>query len=133
MTADAENAMTLEEAEQLRQELTLEVQSIQAQLGDKQRTDDEGNRLSPNEYWGWKKRATHALNQKLDHLRELKQWMREKQKSHSPRVSVVEAIGHVESLCEIADGSAVSWQSDEQKQIDAAKDFLSRAKAVPAN
>jgi hypothetical protein len=125
---------TLEEAEQLRQELTLDVQSIQAQLGDRQRTDDDGNRLSTADYWQWKKKAQHALNQKLGHLREVKAWIREQRNSSYP--SVREAVGHVESLCSLVEALSsygeLSFENSEQKQIDAAKDFLSRAKAITA-
>lgn len=133
MTTDETLApTTLEKAELLRQELTLDVQSIQAQLGDRQRTDDDGNRLSTSEYWQWKKKAQHALNQKLVSLREVKTWIRDQRNSFYP--SAREAVGHVESLCSIAEALAsygeLPLESSEQKQIDAAKDFLSRAKAI---
>lgn len=68
---------SLADAEERRQQLTLEIQGIQAQLGDKQRTDESGRRLEAQEYWTWKKRAQHALNQKLDELRQLKAWIKE--------------------------------------------------------
>lgn len=57
--------------------LTAEIQEIQEQLGDKQRTDELGRRLTSREYWTWRKRATHALNQKLDELRTVKNWIRD--------------------------------------------------------
>jgi hypothetical protein len=114
--------MTLEEAEALRQELTLEVQNIQAQLGDKQRTDDEGRRLTSSEYWAWKKKAQHALNQKLSELREVKKSMREKN-AGSAGSTLHEAIGHVQNLCD-----ALDELGDYGKHVDAAKDFLSRTR-----
>jgi hypothetical protein len=122
---DTPTPKTLEEAEQTRQELTLDVQSIQAQLGDRQRTDDDGNRLSTAEYWQWKKKAQHALNQKLGELRGVKKWMREKN-AGSAGFTLHEAIGHVQTLCD-----ALEELGDYGIHIDAAKDFLSRTKPPP--
>lgn len=68
---------TIEEAELHRQRLTLEVQTIQAQLGDRRRVDEHGKRLTSNEYWQWKRRATHALNRKLEELRAVKSWIKD--------------------------------------------------------
>ena len=134
MTEETPTTTTLEEAEQVRQELTLDVQSIQAQLGDRQRTDDDGNRLSTADYWQWKKKAQHALNQKLSHLREIKAWIRDQRNASYP--SVREAVGHVENLCtyvdSLVDHDIVALAESEKPKIDAAKDFLSRAKAITA-
>lgn len=69
--------VSLADAEVRRQQITLEIQGIQAELGDKQRTDETGRRLTAQEYWAWKKRAQHDLNQKLDELRTLKAWIKE--------------------------------------------------------
>jgi DNA-binding transcriptional MerR regulator len=124
----------LSEAEARRKQLTLDVQSIQAQLGDKQRTDENGRRLSSKEYWSWKKRATHALNQKLDSLRSIKQWIHEKRASmSSPRVEVnskattQEAVGHLQQLHDIIvelEGEGVDLDADEKAQVSAAGYFL---------
>lgn len=118
---------SLDEAETLRAELTREVQSIQAQLGDKQRVDDDGNRLSPNEYWAWKKRAQHALNQKLEDLRAVKLWVRENRLPSSP--PVYEARGHVTNLHAILtemEEDGVTLDPQEKTKMDAAQDFLRR-------
>jgi len=122
---------SLAEAEALRVELTNDVQSIQAQLGDKQRTDEDGNRLTSKEYWSWKKRAQHALNQKLDHLRYVKTWIREnRQAAYPSRMATAdEAIAHVRTLCSILlvmRDEEVEFSAEESLQIDAAKNFLVR-------
>jgi len=132
MTTSEEHYQTTEEAEAFRQELTLEVQNIQAQLGDKQRTDDDGRRLTSAEYWTWKKKAQHALNQKLAELREVKKWMREKN-AGSAGFTLHRAIEHVQNLCELVSklqefGIAEQAELFDEK-IDAAKDFLSHAVA----
>lgn len=112
--------ITLADAEERRQQLTLEIQGIQAQLGDRQRTDDQGRRLSSNEYWAWKKRAQHALNQKLDELRLVKSWIRENQRE----TPVVELARHIGVLCQLFDElktEDVEFDLDELDKIDAAK------------
>ena len=131
-TDETPTPKTLEEAESIRQELTLDVQSIQAQLGDRQRTDDDGNRLSTADYWQWKKKAQHALNQKLVDLRGVKTWIRDQRNSFYP--SVREAVGHIEGLCTVITSAEeeMAWTPQEQKHIDPAKDFLSRARAITA-
>jgi hypothetical protein len=127
---------SLDEAETLRAQLTNDVQSIQAQLGDKQRTDEEGRRLTSKEYWAWKKRAQHALNQKLDELRFIKNWIRERRHAmtavgirvdHPPPVE--EALGHLRALCTLLDSlrlEDVDFDPEETTQIDAAREFLVR-------
>lgn len=112
--------ITLADAEERRQQLTLEIQGIQAQLGDRQRTDDQGRRLSSNEYWAWKKRAQHALNQKLDELRLVKSWIRENQRE----TPAVELARHIGVLCQLFDElktEDVEFDLDELDKIDAAK------------
>jgi hypothetical protein len=112
--------ITLADAEERRQQLTLEIQGIQAQLGDRQRTDDQGRRLSSNEYWAWKKRAQHALNQKLDELRLVKSWIRENQRE----TPAVELARHIGVLCQLFDElktEDVEFDLDELDKIDAAR------------
>ena len=132
MPSDEKNEPAVD-AESRRQELTLEIQGIQAQLGDKLRTDDNGVRLKPSDYWAWKKKAQHALNQKLGELREIKASLREQRKT-AGGPSLYEAIGHLKNLSSLVEAlvsyGEMSLESSEQKQIDAAKDFLSRATAT---
>jgi len=113
------------EAESLRAELTGDVQSIQAQLGDKQRIDDEGRRLSSQEYWTWKKKAHHALNQKLEDLRAVKLWMRENRPE--PTVPSLDAQAHLTKLHAIVStlmGEGVEFEVVEKEQIVAAGHYL---------
>lgn len=118
--------ISLEEAERRRQQVTLDVQSIQAQLGDKQRTDDKGRRLSNKEYWAWKKKAQHALNKKLDELRLLKAYIRDNRKDKPS--SNNDLLGHLRSLYFLATSiqKRVELSAAESKQIDAAKHLLDR-------
>lgn len=127
---------SLEEAEALRHALTLDVQSIQAQLGDKQRTDKSGRRLRSAEYNTWKKHATYNLNQKLAELRFVKSWIRDHRRiSASANVEVKEpppvnqALGHLKNLYAILTdlrGEDVEFDPEEAIKISAAKDFLLR-------
>lgn len=75
---EIEGIETHEDAERRRQQLTLEIQTIQAQLGDRQRVDESGRRMSSADYWAWKRKAAHALNKKLEDLRAIKAWIRER-------------------------------------------------------
>jgi len=127
----------LDEAEERRVQLTLDVQGIQAQLGDKQRTDDSGRRLSSQEYWNWKKRAQHALNFKLNELRAIKKWIKDTKRSMAaPVVEVVgsatleEAVGHLAQLYQIISDlreEEVEFNESELAKIFAAGNFLRRA------
>jgi hypothetical protein len=125
---------TIEEAESRRHALTLDVQSIQAQLGDKQRTDKSGNRLRSTEYNTWKKHATYNLNQKLAELRQVKAWIQQHRRELiSANVEVErppainQALGHLQNLCSILEdlrGDEVDFDPDEAVKISAAQDFL---------
>lgn len=115
---------TLAEAEERRQQLTLEVQGIQAQLGDRQRTDESGRRLTSNEYWAWKKKAQYALNQKLDELRSIKNWIRDL------KAPAEEGLArHVEDLCQMCDtlkSEGVDFDAAEWSKVESARAALSR-------
>lgn len=118
---------TLEEAEPRRQQLTLDVQSIQAQLGDKQRTDENGRRLSSREYWAWKKRATHALNQRLDELRVVKQWIRDN-RSTADRVDTAEHLQAVCSVVRHAEARGLTLPRQSRIVVADAEEHLQRIK-----
>lgn len=115
----------LDEATALLSQVTLDVQEIQAQLGDRQRTSENGKRLSPHDYQSWRKKANHALVLKLDQLRTLKLWIKKK-RIEDGAPSIQEAIEHLDNLCEIVEQEKLF-----DEKIDAAKDFLRHAKCSP--
>ena len=122
--------VSLADAEERRQQITLEIQGIQAQLGDKQRTDESGRRLDAQEYWTWKKRAQHALNQKLDELRTLKAWIKEHRPS-SYDTRNPSMADHLENLCGILEnlrGEEVDLDPQELEKLEAAKQALQSAR-----
>jgi len=117
---------TLADAEEQRLQITLEIQGLQAQLGDRQRSDEAGRRLSPREYWNWKGLAQQELNQKLDELRIVKAWIRDHRPPHvgplSPDTFTV--VSHLESLYRILETlrkEDVELDSDELAKIEAAR------------
>lgn len=119
---------SMADAEERRRLLTLDIQSIQAQLGDRQKKNDKGVRLSPEEYWKWKPTAQHAMNKMLAELRYLKLWIKE---NRTPRTMTGEAIGHVKGLSMMIDSmvenDGLELDDESEKPIvDAAKNFLSR-------
>ncbi len=62
----------LEEAEQLLRDNTFEIQSIQDQLGNRDRRHSDGTRFSGEEYWTWRHKAAGALRHLLDEQRTIK-------------------------------------------------------------
>lgn len=134
---------SLADAEDRRQQITLEIQGIQAQLGDKQRTDESGRRLDTQEYWTWKKRAQHALNQKLDELRTLKAWIKEHRPSSSYDAvmrapvnnQVDEIINHLENLYALLirlKAEDVDFDAPELDRIEAARCLLMQLRPAVA-
>lgn len=115
----------LEAAEEARQALTLEVQSLQAQLGDKQRSDENGNRLSSQKYWAWKRETQQELNHKLDQLREAKTTVRNL-RSAIPR-QMTNSVEIISNLLGILDTIDEADFSDKEKfKIMVAKNFVAR-------
>lgn len=71
----------LEEARNRKAELQDEVETIQYQLSEKDKTDDEGNRVSPKKYHKWRRQAVKALLAKKVELRFLKRWISDRQQT----------------------------------------------------
>lgn len=117
---------SLQEAELQRQSLTLEIQDIQAQLGDKQRTNAQGRRLSAQEYWTWNRQAQHALTRKLNQLREVKAWLRA-QRPVPGESDPPDLAKHLQQLCNILvtlSNEGVDLDIDELKALRAAQAAL---------
>lgn len=127
---------SIEDAYALRAKVVADVQEIQGQLGDKQRTDESGERLGPDEYWSWRRRAQGALKHKLEELRFLKQWIRNNQRPFSPSAmrpgadpSTYEALRHVQGLLDILkvlESEGVTLDPEELNKINAAREMLVR-------
>lgn len=60
-----------------RDAVAAEVEHIQEQLGNRNRTTPDGRRLSPHQYWTWRQGAAHALRKLTERLRAVKAEMRE--------------------------------------------------------
>ena len=67
---------SLDELVQHGQELLVEIQNIQTQLGDRNKSTADGSRLDEKEFWEWRQKAKIALNIKLDQYREVKKQIR---------------------------------------------------------
>lgn len=68
---------SLERAEIQLEETTNDIQRIQAQLSDRDKTDASGRRVSVIEFHQWRKKATYALAARLREQRRLKRWIQE--------------------------------------------------------
>ena len=113
---------TLEAAEELRLELLAEIQTIQAQLGDKARTDSNGRRLSSKDYWTWRRQAQHALTQKHAHLRALK--LNIQRLRGSGRGGYRQVVDLLRSLWSIIDTRDLELTAHEQAEVGRAADLL---------
>lgn len=116
----------LDDAEELRIQLAGDVQMIQSLLGDKQRTDENGERLSSHEYWLWKKNTQIELNEKLGILRTVKLWIKDKKISEDEYPSG-DAIKHVSALYRLLrtiEGEGVKMDASEKGKMEAARKFL---------
>ena len=115
----------LDVAEKQRQDITLEIQEIQTQLGNKQKTNEKGKRLSPNEYWAWKTTTQEELNTKLGQLRTLKTKTRELRVSmYEPHSHSCKIIKSLLLIVETVEDEDLSTQ--EKEDISAARRFVTR-------
>ena len=119
---------TIEEAEERRQKLTLDIQVIQAQLGEKHKTDSEGQKLDRVQYQEWRTKTRHDLNMKLSELRAAKTVaIGLKRKSRHPPATIKVVVG----LLEIID----TWEDDftpgEEMRIKSARKMVATASSSP--
>jgi hypothetical protein len=75
---DGVPALSTPEIEALMAALLAEVQEIDVQLGDRNRTDSTGQREGSVEYWTWRSKASTARNKKMQQYRALKQELKER-------------------------------------------------------
>src|ERR1700677_869823 len=67
---------SIEEAYERRDALLAEVQRIQLQLGNRNFLDPEGRRMPAKVYWDWRNRAGNELNEHLEQIRKIKNWVK---------------------------------------------------------
>jgi len=77
---------TIEEARERKATLQDDIEAIQYQLSEPNKTDDEGNRLPPEKYHKWRRQAVKALTAKKRELRFVKRWIRDRQKQRAARM-----------------------------------------------
>lgn len=61
------------------------IEAIQYQLSEENKTDDDGERLPPKKYHKWRRQALKALTAKKRELRYVKRWIREWQRREAGR------------------------------------------------
>lgn len=74
-----ESPSKLREARRRKARLQDEIESIQFQLSDRDRSDKNGRRLAPEKYHKWRHYAIKALIAKKKELRFLKRWISDRQ------------------------------------------------------
>ena len=121
--------VSLDDAEARRIFITSEIGSIQTQLGDRDHKDGMGNRMSENDYWAWRKKASWAYQMKLAELRQVNAWIKSANRTaaaavdpskgividpNDPDKMLVAAYRVLKRL-----GSEIDLQDDEQAVVDA--------------
>jgi hypothetical protein len=99
MLDDKDTYISVEQAEKRRESLASQVQDLQAQLGDKQKTDQHGRRMSSKDYWAWRQAAQQSINAKLSEIRAIKAWLR----AHGRREQAEPSIQHLTNLFLLVD------------------------------
>lgn len=125
-----EDPPSLEEAEARREELVAAIQSIQTQLGARNRTDSNGRRLTFREYSEWRVRAAHSHAMKSAELRYVNRWIKKTRKSQydaKEKKSIDSALIIVKRMhtmiVQLKD-DGVELTKDEEAQIKEAEHFL---------
>lgn len=124
---------TLSEAEARRTQLIDEVQTIQTQLGARNKTNADGSRLAPQDYWDWRNKAATALRHKTTELRNVNQWIKE----HRRRLLAPTTAGSLDpsdptaliqaawTLLRKLASEEVAFDPEEQAVVDALRAHLS--------
>ena len=76
----------LESARERKADLQDDIEAIQHQLSEPNKTDDKGKRLSSEKYHKWRRQAVKALTAKKRELRFVKRWIRDRQKQRAARM-----------------------------------------------
>jgi hypothetical protein len=74
---------TIEEARARYDEHVQRLQEVQAQLADRDRLNENGERMSSEEYWQWRSKAHRAFTFLSNEVRRLKMWI----KAHHTRLN----------------------------------------------
>lgn len=68
----------IQDGERRKLKLLEELNDIQRQLGDRNRTGADGQRMDDDVYWTWRKHAVAALNFKHAEVRRINAWLKER-------------------------------------------------------
>ena len=76
----------IESARGRKAQLQDDIEAIQYQLSEPNKTDDKGERLPPEKYHKWRRQAVKALTAKKRELRFVKRWIRDRQKQRAAKM-----------------------------------------------
>lgn len=108
------DSLTLDEAEALSQELLEQVQDIDLQLGDRNRTDEHGRRLSSREYSAWRDQARREKVQ----ITRIRTQLKKRISQLSPEVDLLRLSGHqVKVLSEMLSEFSQDELDDEEQAL----------------
>jgi hypothetical protein len=128
-----EEPASVEEAEARMAELVLDMREIEVQLGDRNRTGSDGQRLSSDEYHAWRQRASVALVYKQREYQLLKRWVRNRRRRATAEVLDVAPAGAPglllqawQLLRQLSREGRVAYQEGEWGFIDSIHSYLRR-------
>lgn len=129
---------SIEEAEERRQQLIQRIQEIQADLGNRNRTDPSGARIRSQDYWSWKKKAVDKLTILQTELRRVKQWITQHnnaERPHEPRPleTPIELLRDAYVLLYRLREEGVELNAEEEDVLDGLRDFLTNVKRESAS
>lgn len=108
------NSLELDQAESLSQDLLERVQDIDLQLGDRNRTDKNGHRLSSREYSAWRDRVRR---EKVEITR-LRTRLKRRIQQLSPEADLLRLSGHqVKVLNELLSEFEPDELEDEERSL----------------
>lgn len=132
---DFDEPEDLDEAEHRRDLLVMEIQSIQTQLGSKNRTDGSGRRLKYREFADWRNRANHSHTIKSAELRFINRWIKQRRQANfegrARQLKEAGALTHVRRMHKLLSqllSEGVEFTPTELKQIKEAEGFVRFAK-----
>lgn len=73
--------ISIEDAENQILALLVDINEIEAQLGDRDKKDSTGSRLWGEDYWSWRTKANSARVAKINHRAKLKKWIKDQRQN----------------------------------------------------
>jgi hypothetical protein len=128
---------SLAEAEERLLDIKENMRLIEAQLADRNRLTENGQRMTEREYHEWRSRAVFAKAAKTSEVARLKAWMVRYRTDADTRAAAgaegLEVMHRLFVMCRVVNGEKVPWDAyddSEQQTLERAKAMLRAAGVV---